>query len=1514
MLYENRCAKINVKVLIILVIILGALVTSLFAARQVRRGILSKMSLDKGEAAFKNEDWPTAYRNFSAYLGRNPDDVEILKKYAESRLSIRPLDADAVKGAIAAYRRVMQLDPLDRIASDKLAMLYAGIGNFEELAYIARIRIENDPNDREAQLWQANALINLGKTNEARKKLGEFLAKLEALPDKYIEYVQACALLSQIDDSAGERAKALENLTRAVNYLPESVEALVYRAKFYRATPGITGMSKEDMSAAARKDLEAADDIGTENPRIRLALGAEWMAHGEFDRADAELKAAESLPQEILKEHFFDLVDWTVARFLLASELAIRREATTEDAALADEVLAVLTEKRHRILVIPNAVALYVAAGRIADARSYLNDYLDTMYTQEGPTKSGLKLAYLQALVAKAEEKLYVVIDVLQPAIVSDASRPELWQLLAESYSRTDQTRRAVSALTRYLRLRPNDPKMTLQLAREYLRLRNWSSAFETARLAESLDPPNIIITKLLRLEASINVNISQAAEQGSTIDTARFAPLSVELADLRKQNPEQVDVRILQAIIADTLGKPDEAERELKLAIEECKEPLRARMQLVNQYVKYKRMTDAVSICRTACELHSTIAEPWLVMTSLHVKNADYDSAASCLRQGLEVAVGKWERRVLAMQLALVELLYLDRATGKDLLTELAAQDDQEVRARLLLLNIREIQEDQATAEKLIKELRDSEGESGLDWRLHQASLWLASDDWRSKQPDITGYLQYCINSDPGWSEPPLLLAKMYENLQDFGRVEDTYRQALIRNPSATDVADKLVTLLEQQRRFSDAEKVLQQIQANPTVSSAWRIRNAVNTGDFSRAIEELTVRVSNNDRDVNSRILLARLVYWETKDAEQAFAYLKEAEAITPASLALTAAKVSILKAEGQGEEARQILNDYVANINDFGAYMMRAAYLAREGEFERAEQDYRKLATFSDQGVAGYQLWSNFYARNQQLDKAVTVLEQGLNENPANLRLKRSLMKTLFARNLAQDRQRALEMLAALEKELPQDPELMKLRAFLMLEKPTPQSLAAARKNLENVVKLEPTSVEAHLMLIRIAMQEKRYEDARNSAIRALGSNPDNPALLSARAGAELLLKNTQMAAQLAQMALQKDPNDAQARGVLVAVALEIKDQGLLEQGTQLVQMALQKDPNDTQARDMLITVALEIKDPGLLEQSRTLIESAIGRDPTNEQLLLSRARILVAMDNPQAAIPELEAYCRTEKGSSSVTAIVMLADLYRLSGDMDRAKQRIEQAEQIDGNSVTVIHARFLWLVAQKRFDELSQVSSKYLSAKEQNPATLVAAATILASLDSITLKQEGLKLFEQAVAIAPTSKEARLGLASTLYQTGDAERAVTIYEELLRQYPNDIQALNDLAWILQEHDQNYAAALELADRGLSIALKDFEKIFLLDTRGTILSNLAGRLADARNDFEKIVELSPSDTRQKAKALLNLGRICVKLDDLVQAKKHLKDALEIDEKIDVFTAIERTEIAKIIQESGIQAVNR
>jgi len=1529
-----RYAKINVKVLIILLAVTVALGASLLSARQIRRKILSKKDLEAGTAAFEKQDWSGAYEHFQEYLGRNPNDIEILKKYAEAGISMRPLDYQKVSSAIQAYRYVVQVDPNDSEAYEELAMLYKNTGKYSELAYIALKQREHKPQHRDALLWLADAQIGMDKLDDAKETLLGLRDAIEEGPDELKQDEGICLRLCKIYEKEDSQRKgdslrnALDELSRVI---PEdatseeftSVEALVNRARLYR-TMDISILTSEEMAAAradspeteeekeeradarmahTKADLARADSLGTEDPQIRLLLAMEWLRQKEYDRGLAEFTEVDKLTPEQLDAHFLDTNQWRWKRYLVEIDLMIPMGREADCAVLTDTVLGELTNRQHRMNVLPMCIEMYAWAGKAPEAGDCLEEYLEGLNLQNVRRVSNVPLGYLKAVVARLDERPYAVINELRPLSTRNPEQSQVWRLLAEAYSQTDQIRRSVSVLEQYYRLRPEDESMKLALAQAYLKLGAWRKAFELARNAEASNEQGISL-RLLGIEAGVY----QAAEQDQDqrAKETQLKRYAEDLALSRQRHPKRVLIRILQAIIALNLGELQEAESELKLASQECDEPFRAEMQLVQYYFRTKRLDEAIRVCEEVCVRHSEISEPRLMLSSLHVANGDDHEARECLREGLNHIAGKRERRAVRLRLAMQELLHGDRVTGIDVLTKLADQDPHEIRARSLLLNVQEVQADPNQTERIIDEMRTAEGENGLLWRMYQAYIWMNSEHWRSKQQDITDYLQKCIDSDPKWSPPTLLMAKLYEQLKDFERAESICRRALLRNPSATDIADKLVILLEQQGRYPDAKQVLVKMEMDPRAKSNRFIRLALQSSEFSQAIDELMLRVSPDDRDAESRILLARLIYRQKLDIDQAMKYLDEAEEIGTSMTAVTAAKVFILRSEGRTEESQSLLDDQVARSNDFDAYLMRGSYLSSQGLYEEAEMDFKKLTTFKDQGTRGFLLLSNFYASHDKLDLALATMEDGQKAYSDDLILQRVLMKRLLASTQPEDREKAQVILGELEEKLPMDPELMYFRARQELADAGlgSESSRPAEDKLETVVKLEPTAVQAHLLLIANALEAQELEKARDYAVRALGSNPGNAPLLLARCQAELSLENTNMAIEL-------------------------------------FNLALEQDPNNIKIRETIVKMALVNKDPAFLEESRKLLESRLVENPDSENLLISHARVSVALKKPQLAIPRLEAYCRSELGANRMDALLLLVDICRLAGNMTKAQTWFVKAEEVEPNHQGVLHARFILLTAQKQYDELLGISPQYLETDVNDLGSVVMAAKILLFLQDDKFKNEAVRLYDHAARLAPQSVDISLGLASSLYQTGQPDRGAKVcqmllkldpksirirvhwastlyssgnsrqakglYEEIYNDLdPKNIQVLNDLAWIYQELDGNYEQALTLANRGLELAMNSpspADELALLDTRGTILRHIEGRALDAKKDFAEIISLSPNDPAQLAKAFFNLGELCVDLGDLEEAKLNYKKALENDQKNPVLTEDQRSKIKQI-----------
>jgi len=1471
-LSENRIAKINLKLLMVLIGILLVLAFSLFYANRVSRKRMIQKSLKTGQAAFEDQDWPVAVKHLKRFLKKYPSDIDVLKQYAQAVMSIRPIGIVTINAAISAYNGIQTLAPLEPVAYEKLLILYQAIGNVEKAASISRSRIKNEPNDLRAYLWLADAQTGMNKTKEATSTLENLLRRTETLGEKDT-YVQACIKMSQILITQGnpqsdsedllpediQTESPLDWLNRAVAYAPDSVEALVYRAQYYIGRGKATGLLKYERNQLVRQDLESADVLDTDDARVLLMMGGQWLVLDEPDRASAELQKANQVPQEKLEEYYFDLSRFIVGNYLLAAEIEKKRGDFENACVLTDKILDSLQSKGYRSMILPTTISLYVLGGQVDKARASLDEYLELLKAQQGEVSSVGQIAALQVLVASAEGNPAAALQVLELAVDEGTDRPAIWRMMALAYEQTNQVGSAINALERYLQIGTQDAEAMTQLARLYARAGNWASTVDMQEKAEAFGLDDIR-GKVLRIGAGVNLAVGPASD----IDLNGLAGLSVELSELRQQYPTQIDVRILQAIIANAQAEPEKAEQELRKAIAECQEPIKAELQLVDLYRRTKRLPEAIKTCRGICQRHSDTLRPWISLSTLHVMNQDYASARECLTQGRGAVTDPSTQRVLSARLAIMELVYGERIQGIELLQELAKNNPKDIQARRYLLGIKEIRENAETVQRLIAELRIAEGEDGVFWRLHQASLWLTHEQWESKQQDIKEMLERCVSSDDTWSTPVLLLAEMYAKMGDMKQVEEVYQQALDKNPSATVIAERLLALLERQERFSQAEQILRMIGSSLRTGNAWSVRIALGSGDVSRAINELGLQISNNDQDARSRIQLAQLLYQESGDKTNAFRYLREAEAIDPNSRTLTAVKANILNSEGQKADAIKILDDYVLRQKSFEAYWMRAVFLSENDEPERTEQDYQKLLTFTDNGEAGYELLSNYYAGTDRLEQAIAAVEEGLEAYPEGLTLKRVLMRLLYLRGREADQDRAVTILRGLEQQLPGDTELMIVRAQRLLQNITPETLQDARRKLELAIRQDPAEVLAYLMLINIAMYERDYENASEVAMQGVRYNPNNPALLLARARAEMALEYYQVATDLALRVLRRDIKNSAA----FALAL----QGAISNG-------------NTRSLDEILA----------------LINAQIGIERENGDLWIARAQVLVSLKRPLEAIPELKAYCQSEESAQNIPALTVLADLYRMVGDFNKSNESIQKAEQLAPKHQAVVHARFMWLIAQDRYEELKQISSAYIKADEQELTKVLRAAYILLSCDAGELKTEAVHMFEHAVSLAPASRDARLGLASSLYQTGNAEEAVRILQEWLKQDPTSARTLNDLSWILQEKFQRFDEALELVNRAINIVPTG---LHLLDTRAQILSQLEGQLEEARTDFEQIQRLTMPGQPRLATNLLKLGRVCFKLNDFAKTKQHLEQALALDEDMKVFTSDQHQEIADII----------
>jgi len=112
-----------------------------------------------------------------------------------------------------------------------------------------------------------------------------------------------------------------------------------------------------------------------------------------------------------------------------------------------------------------------------------------------------------------------------------------------------------------------------------------------------------------------------------------------------------------------------------------------------------------------------------------------------------------------------------------------------------------------------------------------------------------------------------------------------------------------------------------------------------------------------------------------------------------------------------------------------------------------------------------------------------------------------------------------------------------------------------------------------------------------------------------------------------------------------------------------------------------------------------------------------------------------------------------------------------------------------------------------------------------------------------------IAKKPVSMGLRVSLADYYQYSGDRDRAIATYRQVLEREPTNVVALNNLAWTLSADSRNAADALALVERAINLAgpLDD-----LLDTRARIRFESGDAQAGLRDLTEAVSEL-PTATR-------------------------------------------------------------
>jgi tetratricopeptide (TPR) repeat protein len=294
--------------------------------------------------------------------------------------------------------------------------------------------------------------------------------------------------------------------------------------------------------------------------------------------------------------------------------------------------------------------------------------------------------------------------------------------------------------------------------------------------------------------------------------------------------------------------------------------------------------------------------------------------------------------------------------------------------------------------------------------------------------------------------------------------------------------------------------------------------------------------------------------------------------------------------------------------------------------------------------------------------------------------------------------------------------------------------------------------------------------------------------------------------------------------------------------------------------------------------------------------------------------------------------------------KLPTDLEKAREMIgwledlEKAREVGPNGFASIELRARLLEAEKKGDEALELIRKHIGRPGGKPEEIL---LVLGSLSRQKRCAEAFDLCEKSweegkcapeviggVSVAllnamsplsdaqvaavqkhlsraveknPRSVALKLHLSALYDKRGDYEKAAEQYREVLKVEPNNVVALNNLAWMLALRGGDRREALGYITKAVNGIGRRAD---LLDTRGLVYLKLENH-AEAVADFEEATKEAPTPSR-----LFHLAWAYHKESNKAKAREVLKQAKEKGLKVASLHPVEQKDCRDLLTAYGLR----
>jgi len=1353
-----------------IVILLGFVVVGATAVglRKWQRSRRAENALPAGLEAYKQQRWEDAASNLGRYLGVNRGDVNVLLKYAEAQLNIRPSKPNMVQQAIAAYREVLRIDKSNAEAAKRLSEIYLAIGSPGEAELIAKRQLETDK-DPELRRLLALSLAAQRKFSEAGAELKKIIAEH---PDQILAYETLGRLTQQRPEDFPDPAANWFN--QAVDKNPSSALAHIIRASF---------LSQSGKDAEAKADLEQAEKLDVTDPNVSLRLAMEYINAGVLDKAERHLAAVQGVKPK------------NAALWQTWAQLALKSQSQAKMVEVAEAGLKEFSSQPWDFL--PIAAELFIRGGQPDRATECLSKLREKDLLPE-------TVAFFEGLIAEQKGDMYGAVKSWRRSVELGNRSAQIRLALSTGLSRLGDMQSALRELRRLVTEMPNFFAGRMALVRLLARAGNWTEVAEQARRASQLSPQN--------LEAALYYLRAQMyllAMQPTAPTAEMWQDIEKQLASLEKAAEGAADVKLLQFQLAmqqNNLSRAQDLLTQLKK-----EPPATANLALAEAelLVAQEKTNEAISILKQAIKDSPDALEPVTYLTILLNRQNNLEECQAVIKDALARIAQPATQRELGLLLAQLYTQWQKQDKAYELLQMLVAKLPGDIPLKRRLLACEQVLKDSARAQQIVDNIKALEGQDGWQWRYEQARLWFAGADFKQRYTQITSLLQENLLSNPEDQASRAFLAAAYERAGELRLAISTYQEALNRSPDDLRVIIPYVAALSRAGEDAQADEILrrasQQKLQHPSLA-VLQLQSHLRRGELASASDILEDLLKNDPNNRAICLTLAGLKMQQNQlaEAEQLLDRLKVQE---PNSLDVTSAQVRLKIRQSKPQEAIKLCDEIVNRLNNAPAYILRARTYAELGDPNKAAKDLEHAGTIEPKNVGVWIAKSDFYRSQGQADKTTDCLLQALSIDPNSLAAQKRAIPLFLASG---NRDRSQQGKTILDKALQTNPDDVDLRLFKansLLGEGTAPAIASARQILQKITEEQPEITGAWALLGEIALSQREPTKAFDAAMAGLIRRPNDKGLLLLKANAEAA-RSPILSIPTLENLHKLDPNDVD---VAVRLARTYIAANQPARGVELLrkQLASSKDP--AQSRRYNIALAVALYKSGDKNEAGKQFDSLYKSDPNDPGALLADVSLLIDEHLWDQLNGKVATWCQGHpKDTFTPLGIAQALMAAEESRAHEVAEGMFRTVLRNNPDHPGVMTGLAILLYTTGRPAEAAELNQQILKIQPDNLIVMNNLAWTLCEEQG--KYQEALELAERGLKIAPQYIDLIDTRGVVYYRLGQYEKAIADFTKCLELYldtaPSKVASRFHLARAFVRSGQS-AKAVEQLNQALEL---------------------------------------------------------------------------------------------------------